>query len=52
MGHGKLLNVNDRDMFFMRYEQKLHICIPSYYLENRMRIDLLKVNCTDTEKEG
>ncbi len=52
MGHGKVLHVNDRGVFFMRYEQKLHVCIPSYYLDNRMRPDLLKVNCAGTEKEG
>ena len=50
MGQGKVLHVNDKGVFFMRYEKKLHVCIPSYYLDNRMRPDLLKVNCTGVEK--
>ena len=52
MGNGKVLHVTEKGVFFMRYEKKLHVCIPSYYLDNRMRPDLLKVNCTGTEKEG
>ena len=50
MGNGKVLHVTEKGVFFMRYEKKLHVCIPSYYLDNRMRPDLLKVNCTGTEK--
>ncbi len=50
MGNGKVLHVTEEGVFFMRYEKKLHVCIPSYYLDNRMRPDLLKVNCTGTEK--
>ena len=50
MGNGKVLHVTEKGVFFMRYERKLHVCIPSYYLDNRMRPDLLKVNCTGTEK--
>ena len=50
MGNGKVLHVTEKGVFFMRYKKKLHVCIPSYYLDNRMRPDLLKVNCTGTEK--
>ena len=50
MGNGKVLHVTEDGVFFMRYENKLHVCIPSYYLDNRMRPDLLKVNCTGTER--
>ena len=50
MGQGKVLHVNDKGVFFMRYDKKLHVCIPSYYLDNRMRPDLLKVNCAGAEK--
>ena len=50
MGNGKVLHVTEKGVFFMRYEKNLHVCIPSYYLDNRMRPDLLKVNCTGTEK--